>query len=46
MNDSAAVRNSILDALRLDLVGPRPGEPGHDAYSRRRSCPSRPPSGT
>ena len=33
MNDSAAVRNSILDALRLDLVGPRPGEPGHDAYT-------------
>ena len=27
MNDAAAVRNRILDALRLDLVGPRPGEP-------------------
>ena len=32
MNDSAAVRNRILDALRLDLVGPRPGEPRDDAY--------------
>ena len=33
MNDSAAVRSRILDALRLDLVGPRPGETGHDAYA-------------
>ena len=32
MNDAAAVRNGILDALRLDLVGPRPGEPRDDAY--------------
>ena len=32
MKDSAAVRNRILDALRLDLVGPRPGEPRDDAY--------------
>ena len=32
MNDAAAVRNRILDALRLDLVGPRPGEPRDDAY--------------
>ena len=32
MNGSAAVRNRILDALRLDLVGPRPGEPRDDAY--------------
>ena len=33
MNDAAAVRSRLLDALRLDLVGPRPGEPGHDAYT-------------
>ena len=33
MNDAAAVRSRILDAMRLDLVGPRPGEPGHDAYA-------------
>ena len=33
MNDAAAVRNRILDALRLDLVGPRPGEPGDAAYT-------------
>ena len=33
MNDSATVRSRILDALRLDLVGPRPGEPAHDAYT-------------
>ncbi len=33
MNDAAAVQSRILDALRLDLVGPRPGEPGHDAYT-------------
>ena len=33
MNDAAAVRIRILDALRLDLVGPRPGEPDHDAYT-------------
>ena len=32
MNDAAAVRNRILDALRLDLVGPRPGEPRDEAY--------------
>ena len=31
--NSAPVRGRILDALRLDLVGPRPGEPGHDAYT-------------
>ena len=33
MNDAAAVRDRILDALRLDLVGPRPGEPGDAAYT-------------
>ncbi|MCZ6691783.1 MAG: DISARM system helicase DrmA [Planctomycetota bacterium] len=33
MNDAAAVRSRILNALRLDLVGPRPGEPDHDAYA-------------
>ena len=33
MNEAAAVRSRILDALRLDLVGPRPGEPGNDAYT-------------
>ena len=27
MNDAAAVRSRILGAVRLDLVGPRPGEP-------------------
>ena len=33
MNDAAAVRNRVRDALRLDLVGPRPGEPGDAAYT-------------
>ena len=33
MSDSAAIRSRILDALRLDLGGPRPGEPGRDAYA-------------
>ncbi len=33
MNDVAAVRSRILDALQLDLVGPRHGEPGHEAYA-------------
>ena len=30
--DSAAVRNRMLDALRLDLVGPRPGDARHREY--------------
>ena len=44
MNDAAAVRGRILDALRLDLVGPRPGESGHDGqttmvtHSKRRTA--------
>ncbi len=29
---AAAARSRILDALRLDLVGPRPGKPSHAAY--------------
>ena len=33
MTDAAAARDRILDALRLDLVGPRPGERGHAAYT-------------
>ncbi len=33
MSDAAAVRSRLLDALRLDLVGPRPDEAGHDAYT-------------
>ena len=33
VNESAVVRNRILDTLRLDLVGPRPDEPGHDTYT-------------
>ena len=33
MNDSAAVRRRILDALRLDLVGPRAAGLGHDTYA-------------
>jgi hypothetical protein len=34
MSESAEVRRRILDALCLDLVGPRPDEPGHDAYAK------------
>ena len=30
--DAAAVRSSMLDALRLDIVGPRPGDLRHDPY--------------
>jgi len=33
MIKSAEARNRILEALRLDLVGPRPGEAGHHAYN-------------
>ena len=33
MNDAAGVRNRILDALHLDLVGPRHGEPDDAAYT-------------
>ena len=32
MTTSAEVRSRLLDALRLDLVGPRPGDTAHDAY--------------
>ena len=32
MLDSAAIRSRLIDTLRLDLIGPRPGEPQHDAY--------------
>ena len=32
MTTSAQVRTQLVDALRLDLVGPRPDEPGHAQY--------------
>ena len=32
MTDSATVRSRLLDTLRLDLIGPRPEDPSHDAY--------------
>ncbi len=32
MTTSAQVRTQLLDALRLDLFGPRPDEPGHARY--------------
>ena len=41
MNDAAAVRARILDALRLDLVGPSPDDPAHDesmARAAEREC--------
>ncbi len=33
MATSADVRSQLIDALRLDLVGPRPDEVGHEAYA-------------
>ncbi len=33
MPTSADVRSQLIDALRLDLVGPRPGEPAHARYA-------------
>ena len=32
MTTSAQVRSQLVDALRLDLVGPRPSAPGHARY--------------
>ncbi|MCP3993781.1 MAG: helicase, partial [bacterium] len=32
MTTSAQVRTQLIDALRLDLVGPCPAEPGHARY--------------
>ncbi len=32
MTTSAQVRSQLVDALRLDLVGPRPDEPSHARY--------------
>ncbi len=33
MTTSADVRAQLIDALRLDLVGPRPGDPEHAPYA-------------
>ncbi len=32
----AQVRSQLIDALRLDLVGPRPGYPPHEGYAEER----------
>lgn len=39
--DSASIRNTLVDALRLDLVGPDPDEPTHAAYATE-TLPSAP----
>ena len=33
IKSSSDVRTQILDALRLDLIGPRPSEVGHGSYT-------------
>lgn len=33
MTTAAQVRSQLIDALRLDVVGPRPGEPAHARYA-------------
>lgn len=38
---SALIRNTLVDALRLDLVGPDPDEPTHAAYATE-TLPSQP----
>ena len=40
MDDSASVRDYLIDALRLDLVGPRPGDVDHED-ERLPQAPSR-----
>ncbi len=41
MTTSAEIRSQLIDALRLDLVGPRPAEPSHARY-RAESLPIAP----
>ena len=41
LETSAAVRASLIDALRLDLIGPSSNEATHDAYETIPQAPSK-----